>query len=48
MSISHGFFLCGTEKAITKETTSSKREFFFPVESVHLFPRPFLSDLTLL
>jgi len=42
------FFFVVTEKAVTKETTSSKRGIFFPVESVHLFPRPFLSDLILL
>jgi len=42
------FFFVVTQKAVTKETTSSKRGIFFPVESVHFFPRPFLSDLILL
>jgi hypothetical protein len=42
------FFFVVIEKAVTKETTSSKREIFFPVESVHLFPRSFLFDLILL
>ena len=42
------FFFVVTEKAVTKETTSSKREIFFPVESVHPFPKFFLFDLILL
>jgi len=42
------FFLVVTVKVETKETMSSKRAIFFPAESVHLFPRFFVSDLLLL
>jgi hypothetical protein len=39
------FFLPQTEKLEIRETTSSKRAIFFPVESVHLFLRFFVIGL---
>jgi hypothetical protein len=42
------FFFVVTEKAVIKETTSSKREIFFHVEIDHFFPKSFLSDSILL